>query len=83
MACIKCGHPRAWHGVLAGRCHQRDAASNRCECFAFAGRGRCPHRNLRGIYGDEIIAVGWWRLQCLDCGQYLYGPVSLAERGDS
>lgn len=39
---------------------------------------RCPHSNLRGIYGDEINAVGGFRLQCRDCGSYLYGPVILA-----
>jgi hypothetical protein len=41
-------------------------------------RLRCPHSNLRGIYGDEIIAVGYRRLHCLDCGAYLDGPVILA-----
>lgn len=38
----------------------------------------CPHVHIRGIYGDEIIAVGWYRLECLDCGQLLDGPVSLS-----
>lgn len=40
-------------------------------------RLRCPHSNLRGIYGDEVNSVGR-RLQCLDCGSYLDGPVILA-----
>lgn len=41
-------------------------------------RRRCPHSNLRGIYGDEINARNS-RLACLDCGRLLDGPVSLAE----
>lgn len=43
---------------------------------------RCPHVRLRGIYGDEINAVGGWRLECLDCGRRLDGPVHLAESRD-
>jgi hypothetical protein len=40
----------------------------------------CPHRNLRGIYGDEILHIpGGRRLVCRDCGRLLDGPVSLAE----
>lgn len=40
---------------------------------------RCPHSNIRGVYGDEIIfAANWRRLQCLDCWRYLDGPLSLA-----
>lgn len=39
---------------------------------------RCPHVRIRGIYGDEIRFSGWKRLQCLDCGRLLDGPVSLA-----
>jgi hypothetical protein len=53
-------------------------------------RRRCPHSDLRPIYGDEINQVGGSRLQCRTCGQYLDGPVSLAraradriERGES
>ena len=42
-------------------------------------RLHCPHSRLDGIYGDEIIAVGYWRLQCLDCHAFLDGPVKLAE----
>jgi len=44
-------------------------------------KSRCPHSNLRGIYGDEVIFAtpNWNRLQCLDCGQFLDGPVKLAE----
>jgi hypothetical protein len=41
---------------------------------------RCPHVNIRGIYGDEIIARGWYRLECMDCGRLLDGPISLATR---
>ena len=40
---------------------------------------RCPHVNLEGIYGDEILRVGGYRLRCDDCGRYLDGPVSLAQ----
>ena len=41
---------------------------------------RCPHARIRGIYGDEIVFAtpGQRRLQCIDCGRYLDGPVSLA-----
>lgn len=39
----------------------------------------CPHSNLRGIYGDEIIARGFFRLECEDCQRRLDGPVSLAK----
>lgn len=41
---------------------------------------RCPHVRIRGIYGDEVVfaAPGFRRLQCLDCGRHLDGPVSLA-----
>lgn len=38
----------------------------------------CPHVNIRGIYGDEIIAKLWYRLECVDCGNLLEGPVSLS-----
>ena len=43
-------------------------------------RSRCPHSNLRPIYGDEIIFATpkFSRLQCRNCGKYLDGPVSLA-----
>lgn len=42
-------------------------------------RKRCPHSNLRGIYGDEINHTPRFsRLQCRDCGQLLDGPVMLA-----
>ena len=41
-------------------------------------RKRCPHVHLRGIYGDEIIAAGYKRLACLDCGRLLNGPVLIA-----
>lgn len=50
-------------------------------------RRRCPHSRLRGIYGDEVIfnTPSFARLQCLDCGAYLDGPVSLVEsrRGET
>ena len=40
---------------------------------------RCPHLNVRGIYGDEINQTpGFRRLQCVDCGRYLDGPVSIS-----
>ena len=41
-------------------------------------RLHCPHRRVKGIYGDEINMVGGYRLQCLDCRAFLDGPVSLA-----
>lgn len=45
----------------------------------------CPHSDLSPIYGDEIIHVGWFRLQCRQCGRFLNGPVRLAEmrRGET
>jgi hypothetical protein len=43
-------------------------------------RRNCSHPLLRGIYGDEINAVGGYRLQCLCCGRYLYGPVAYVAR---
>ena len=41
---------------------------------------RCGHKNVRGIYGDEVIFAtpNFRRLQCLDCGRYLDGPASNA-----
>lgn len=45
-------------------------------------RRRCAHRNLNGIYGDEVNRVGGWRLQCRDCLKYLDGPVNWAEFGE-
>ncbi len=48
--------------------------------WQFRKRAACPHSNLRGIYGDEIIAAGFKRLWCADCGALLDGPVSLAAR---
>lgn len=41
-------------------------------------RFRCPHVDVRGIYGDEINHVGGYRLQCFDCGAFLDGPASIA-----
>jgi hypothetical protein len=41
-------------------------------------RRRCPHSDLQGIYGDEVVAVGWWRLWCRGCRRFVDGPVSLA-----
>ena len=45
-----------------------------------SARNRCPHSNLRPIYGDEIIFATpkFSRLQCRNRGKYLDGPVSLA-----
>ncbi len=32
----------------------------------------CEHKNLRGVYGDEIIFVAnYKRTQCVDCLKYL------------
>jgi len=42
-------------------------------------RRHCPHRHLRGIYGDDVNRVGGYRLFCVDCGRFLDGPASLAE----
>lgn len=42
-------------------------------------RVHCPHRHLRGIYGDDVNRVGGYRLFCVDCGRFLDGPVSLAD----
>lgn len=40
---------------------------------------RCPHANIRGVHGDEIIhAANWRRLNCIDCGRYLDGDLELA-----
>lgn len=42
-------------------------------------RRHCPHTRLEGIYGDAINHTpGGRRLQCLDCGRLLDGPVMLA-----
>lgn len=46
--------------------------------WEFRKRSRCPHSRLKGIYGDEIIAAGYARLWCRDCGKLLDGPVHLA-----
>ena len=45
-------------------------------------RRRCPHSNLRGIYGDAILAYNS-RLICLDCDGLLDGPVTLAKFRES
>jgi hypothetical protein len=34
-------------------------------------RWRCTHPRRRCIHGDEIIAVGFRRSQCLRCGRLL------------
>lgn len=47
--------------------------------FGQHARRRCPHTAKRGIYGDEIIHTGW-RLFCNDCGSFLDGPVTLADK---
>lgn len=37
----------------------------------------CTHKNLRGVYGDEIIfTAGWRRIACTDCGKYLNRPLT-------
>lgn len=46
----------------------------------FKRRYHCSHALLRGIYGDEINAVGGYRLQCIACGRYLDGPISYVKR---
>jgi hypothetical protein len=48
--------------------------------WQFVRRSRCPHSLVRGIYGDEIIfgTPNWNRIQCLDCGKFLDGPVGIA-----
>jgi len=52
--------------------------------FGRTARRHCPHSHLLPIWGDDVRLVGGWRLQCVDCNQYLDGPVSLAElRNDS
>jgi hypothetical protein len=30
---------------------------------------RCSHTSLRCIHGDEIIAAGYRRARCVDCGK--------------
>lgn len=53
---------------------------------AWSSRRHCPHTRLEGIYGDAINHTpGARRLQCLDCGRLLDGPVMLAivRRGES
>lgn len=46
--------------------------------WQFSKLAACPHSNLYGIYGDEIIAAGYKRLLCLDCNRFIDGPVMLA-----
>lgn len=48
--------------------------------FGRRARRRCPHVRLRGLYGDHILWSGGWRLDCMDCGRFLDGPVTLADR---
>ena len=40
---------------------------------------RCPHSDLRPIYGDQINHVGGYRLKCRRCSRFLDGPVELAK----
>lgn len=42
-------------------------------------RRHCPHSALEPIHGDEVTAVGGYRLRCQDCHALLDGPVALAE----
>lgn len=53
--------------------------------WQFRKRSRCPHEHVRGIYGDEIIFAtpDFNRLQCLDCGKYLEGPVNISDNRPS
>lgn len=40
---------------------------------------RCPHEYIRGIYGDEINQTPRGaRLECIECGRLLDGPVNIA-----
>ena len=41
-------------------------------------RIHCPHSELEPIYGDEINALGGFRLRCRDCGRLIDGPPTLA-----
>lgn len=50
----------------------------RLRWWQLRARRACPHRDLEGIYGDEITLVGYYRLRCHRCGRWLDGPVSLA-----
>ena len=55
-----------------------EALSTESVRLTWRQRRRCPHSNLRGIYGDEINARRS-RLECRDCRRFIDGPVSLAE----
>lgn len=46
--------------------------------WQFRKRAACPHSKLRPIHGDEIVAAGYKRLDCLDCRRLLDGPVVIA-----
>lgn len=48
--------------------------------FGHYARRRCPHSNVEGVYGDAIIAAGYFRLYCRDCGRYLAGKPQWASR---
>ena len=50
---------------------------------------RCKHVLVECIHDDEIIAYGWRRVRCLDCGRALRGALpnvcsftGLPHRGD-
>ncbi len=36
---------------------------------------RCPHDHVRCVHGDEINTAGGMRRACLDCGDWLTGPL--------
>jgi hypothetical protein len=47
--------------------------------FGRRARKRCPHSDLQGIYGDEILTANFYRLWCRACRRFIDGPVSLAQ----
>lgn len=38
-------------------------------------RHRCAHEHVRCVHGDEIVALGWRRRVCVDCGKPFAGPL--------
>lgn len=47
-------------------------------------RHRCPHPRQRCIHGDEIMAAGYKRAQCLCCGKFLAAlPVICSVTGET
>lgn len=43
--------------------------------FHLVKKVKCQHPNIRCVHGDEIIACGYRRARCLDCGRYLKGDL--------